>query len=296
LNETILPLVRDSQKSNKQANNQRFAREMSQYLKLENIFVGLDQIVQRLFGLRLQQTSFGPHEQWHPDVLRFELLNGDKVEGVIYFDLFSRPDKLSLSATYSIRFCTDHYGNRVPYCSVVTQIPKSDQEIQLLSPQHANLMFHEFGHALNVVLSRTRYQLAAGVRSSIDYVEMPSQLMENFLDDYRVLETFATHYATGEVISKELLENYRKTKSSAIEWQQTILWSAFDMKLHSNQSPNSRDAENLLAEVKSEFKAENVSLHEDFYHLVGYGAGYYCYALCKTQSEVLWKMFCKGSI
>lgn len=123
-------------------------------------------------------------------------------------DLFGRPNKTGGASNYTICFSTTR-NNKIPHVALVTsltdsfELKKTGKPVFLSFPE-VSTIFHEFGHALNTILSKTEYQHLAGVRSPIDFVETPSTLMEHFCRDYRVVRTFAEHYQTKEVCSSNI--------------------------------------------------------------------------------------------
>ena len=144
------------------------------------------------------------------------------------------------------------------------------------------------------MLARTKYHNCAGTRCKMDFVEIPSILMEYFASDYRVLSEFAMNYKTGEKISREAVDdiNLSKTLFSAIDLQQQIFHAKIDQEYH-GKHPLSASSTEILAELQNKYTVfpyvQGTSWQMYFSHLFGYGASYYTYIWSKAHASKIWQ-------
>lgn len=160
-------------------------------------------------------------------------------------------------------------------------------------------LFHEFGHALHSLLSRTEYQHFSGTRVALDLAETPSNLFEYYACDYRVLKTFAKHYSTGETIPEKLVESMQGAKKmfAATELQRQIFYALIDQTLFGDQLAGQRDTSSVVADLKSQYTSwrhvEGTHWQTRFSHLLNYGAGYYSYLYAKCFAATIWQKLCQ---
>ncbi|EFA82263.1 peptidase M3A and M3B domain-containing protein [Heterostelium album PN500] len=287
--------------------------ELSEYFSLENVLEGMSRVVHQLFGLKLKQIEMRPGESWNKDVIKLALLSRDEgIIGYIYMDLWQRPNKASLGVNYVMELgyrkrnfnlvtgdvpMMEDYN--VPKVALVCSFGSKNQTNQFRSLLHhcdLEVMFHEFGHSLHTVLSRGDFQHLCGTRGPVDFVEIPSTLMEHFTWDHKILRQFANHYSSGRTLSSEMINAYKETKDifKGIETQKLISLAMFDLILH-GKHPNIKTP----SEIMSILQQKNLKIAGDvgdsflsgFSHLYFYGSSYYCYLLSKYNSEKIWKNF-----
>jgi len=300
--------------------------DLSDYFSLGHCMDGLNLVVSNLFGLQLKLVPMDQNESWHSSVRKLEVSHEHQgLIGYVYLDLFPRPYKFNHSATFAIRFpkvissevtvgrvalvCNfggnDRNRSRNSSYNNGTRDHDSGQRFSsplLLSHSEAETLFHEFGHCLSGLLSRTSYFHLSGTRAPLDFVEMPSTLMEFFVWDHRVVRKFARHYVTGKVLPEETLQSLRRSKNafSAMDTQQQVCYALLDQRLHSCH-PLGMSTSDLYKELKNKHTlvpyVENTHWHSRFGHLVGYGAGYYSYLFCRMFSSNIWfKLFEKDPL
>ena len=180
--------------------------EIKPYLNLDRMIEAAFYTAQRLFGLSFSQRTDVP--VWHPDVRVWEVRaqDGGKI-GLFFGDYFARPSKRSGAWMTSLRDQEKLAGDIRPLIVNVCNFSKAaDGEPTLLSFDDARTLFHEFGHALHGLLSSVTYPHIAGTSVATDFVELPSQLYEHWLEQPDVLRRFARHYQTGEPMPEELLQ------------------------------------------------------------------------------------------
>jgi intermediate peptidase len=171
--------------------------------------------------------------------------------------------------------------------------------VALLNHHEVETLFHEFGHGLHSLLSRTTFQHLSGTRAAMDFVETPSHLFENYAWDPQFLPIMARHYATGEVISEDTVQKLIKSRNQfrCIETQSQILYALFDQALFGVPNPNRGSTTDLFAKLHRENNvpyAEGTHWHSRFGHLVTYGAGYYGYLYSQVFAADIWKHSFQG--
>lgn len=261
--------------------------KLKPYFKLENVIQGVFTISERLYDLHFEEIS--TIDKYHQDVLTYKVTNdkGDLVS-IFYADFFPRPGKRNGAwmTSYKPQYVKNGENSR-PHISIVCNFTKpTKSKPSLLTFNEVTTLFHEFGHALHGMLANTTYPSLSGTSVFWDFVELPSQVLENWCYEKEALELFATHYETGEVIPMDLIEKI-KASSTFHEGMQTLRQLSFgllDMSWHGGESP-----ETIKSVKEHELKAfENTKLYPDvaencmstsFSHIFqgGYSSGYYSY-------------------
>ena len=262
------------------------------YLNLDRIIEAAFYTAQRLFGLRFVPRGDVP--VWHPDVRVWEVRGADGAKvGLFFGDYYARPSKRSGAWMTSLRDQEKLSGDVRPQIVNVCNFVKApDGEPTLLSFIDALTLFHEFGHALHGLLSDVTYPKIAGTNVATDFVELPSQLYEHWLQEPDVLRRFARHYRTGEAMPEELLRRLIAARNfnkgfSTVEY---IACAVVDLDFHSLAAPQDVDATAFEAQALARIGMpdEIVMRHRPphFAHIFsggGYAAAYYSY----MWSEVL---------
>jgi peptidyl-dipeptidase Dcp len=261
--------------------------QLKPYFKLENVINGVFIVAEKLFGLQFEVDK--TIDTYHEDVKTYRVLDdAGELVAVFYADFHPRPGKRG--GAWMTSFKPQQIKNDVndrPHISNVCNFTKpTATKPSLLTFNEVTTLFHEFGHGLHGMLANTHYKGLSGTNVSWDFVELPSQILENWCYEKETLELFATHYETGEVIPMELIE---KIKASATfhEGMQTLRQLSFgmlDMSWHAGELPET------IKSVKAFEKAAfgDTDLYPDtpetcmstaFSHIFqgGYSAGYYSY-------------------
>ena len=260
--------------------------ELKLYFSLESVRQGAFDVATKLFGITFKQLDNMP--VYHPEVEVYEVLESDGSHiGVFYVDYFPREAKRPGAWMSSFRSQSTKEGERIG--PVITNVcnftkPVGDQPA-LLTYDEANTLFHEFGHALHGLLSNVTYRSLAGTAVSRDFVELPSQVMENWAEDPAVLKEYAKHYQTGETIPDELIAKLESagTFGQGFATVEYLASSILDFDYHTITSPITVSAQEF--ETASMTKAglidEIIPRHSSTYfqHIFsgGYSAGYYSY-------------------
>ena len=266
--------------------------EIKPYLNLDRMVEAAFYTAGRLFGLRFTERSDVP--VWHPDVRVWEVRGSDGSEvGLFFGDYFARPSKRSGAWMTSLREQEKLAGDIRPLIINVCNFAKApDGEPTLLSFDDARTLFHEFGHALHGLLSSVTYPAISGTNVATDFVELPSQLYEHWLEQPDVLRRFAKHYQTGVAIPEDLLRRLIAARNfgqgfATVEY---VASAIVDLDFHSLTSPQTIDPGVFEADALSRIgmPTEIAMRHRPphFAHVFsggGYAAAYYSY----MWSEVL---------
>lgn len=176
-----------------------------QYLPLDRMLEAMFWAAGRVHGLSFEELPYAP--RLHPSIRVFEVRRADESVGVLYADLFHRPGKAHGSHQHQMRSAESFRGRVLPISNMVSGLPPSPPGKPVLLPwEYANVLFHEFGHALHMLLNRARYPSLGSLQVAWDLVELPSLLNEYWLRDRELLARFARHHATGEPMPGALIE------------------------------------------------------------------------------------------
>ena len=261
-------------------------QELAPYFSIEGVREGIFMVTNKLWGLKFNQLTNIP--VYHPDVTSWEVMEADGTHlGVLFMDMHPRSSKRGGAWMTSYRPQTMKDGKRVaPVISIVCNFTKPTSTTPaLLTFDEVTTFFHEFGHALHGLLSDVKYKSLAGTSVSRDFVELPSQVMENWAADPIVLKMYAKHYKTGAVIPDELIEKLEKaaTFGQGFATTEYLASSLLDMDYHSITSPISGKATDYEANsmkkygLTSAITPRHSSTHFSHVFSGGYSAGYYSY-------------------
>ena len=267
--------------------------ELRPYFELQRVVAGMFDIFSRILNIQVIEEPGVPG--WDPAVKYYRVQDGSsgKLLGGFYTDWFPRENKrggawMDSLVTGNPEMDQPHLGL---ICGNLT--PPTEDRPSLLTHREVETIFHEFGHLLHHVLSHVPIKSLSGTNVPWDFVELPSQIMENWCMERQALNTFARHYQTGEPIPDELFEKMQRARTfrSANMQMRQLGFATVDLKLHREYDPESGDllayARDILAKfVPAELPAD-YGMIASFTHLfaspVAYGAGYYSY----KWSEVL---------
>jgi peptidyl-dipeptidase Dcp len=265
--------------------------EIKPYLQLDKMIAAAFYVAERLFGLRFAVRDDVP--VYHPDVRVWDVRGPDRRHlGLFFGDYFARSSKRSGAWMTTLRDQHKLNGDVRPLVVNVMNFAKSEGEPTLLSFDDARTLFHEFGHGLHGLLSDVTYPMIAGTNVLRDFVELPSQLFEHWLEQPEILRRFATHYRTGEAMPEDLLARLLRTQSfnQGFATAELVASAFVDMDFHLADPDVAADAGAVEGRTRSKMglPEEIVLRHRPphFLHIFagdGYAAGYYSY----LWSEVL---------
>jgi len=255
------------------------------YFKMENVRKGAFDVAEKLYGIRFVKRN--DTQVYHPDVEVFEVLEADGTHlGIFYSDYYPRDGKRSGAWSSSFRSQSNIEGNFItPLVYNVGNFAKpTADKPSLMSMDEVETLFHELGHGLNSLFGNTIY--SGSRRVPRDFVELPSQIMENWARDPAVLKTYALHYETGKPITQELIDKLEDSKhfNQGFMTVEYLAASFLDMDWHVLTDTSERDAAEfekesmekmgLISEIESRYQSTN------FGHIFssgGYSSGYYSY-------------------
>ena len=277
--------------------------EVRAYFPAETVVRGALDVFQEMLGLEFRELSA---RSYHPDVRLFEAVDKDtgKVLGRFYLDLYARPGKdTQAAAAYPLvsgRELPDG-GYRDPVSVLAANFFKpSAGQPSLLPHSEVEIFFHEFGHLMHMTLGRRRHPQFSGANVALDFVEVPSQLMENLVWRPEVLERISGHYQDpSRKLPPDLLARILASRNvdSALIMLKDVALSALDMAYHTAAGPIDTTA--LLRRVYSEFglsqPTPGTRFQATFEHIVdGYEAGYYGYPWSRSFAQDIFSFFERG--
>jgi oligopeptidase A len=256
------------------------------YFKLENVLNGAFTVANKLFGLTFKEIS--TIDKYHADVQTFEVIDEkNELVALFYADFFPRKGKRNGAwmTSFKPQYIQNGINERPHISNVCNFTPPTPTKPSLLTFNEVTTLFHEFGHGLHGMLANTTYPSLSGTSVYWDFVELPSQMMENWCYEPEALALFAKHYETGEIIPQEYVEKIKES-ASFLEGMATLRQLSFgllDMAFH---SANPTEITDIKAFEKTAF--EGTSLYPDvaencmsvsFSHIFqgGYSSGYYSY-------------------
>ncbi len=260
--------------------------KLKPYFKLENVINGAFTVANKLFGLQFEEIN--TVDKYHEDVLTYKVTDSEgELVSIFYADFFPRSGKRNGAwmTSYKPQMIKNGVNER-PHVSIVCNFTKpTKSKPSLLTFNEVTTLFHEFGHALHGMLANTTYPSLSGTSVFWDFVELPSQVLENWCYEEESLKLFATHYETGDIIPMELVE---KIKASATfhEGMQTLRQLSFgmlDMSWHGIDPTAITNVKTHESEAFGETKlypdVEENCMSTAFAHIFqgGYSSGYYSY-------------------
>jgi oligopeptidase A len=285
------------------------------YFPLESVIQGMFEVVHRLYGISVVETKGVP--VWEPHVKYYEIYDqtrpgGMDLIGAFYADWFPRENKRGGAWMDTLITAEAHGGEadrQDPHLGLIcgNLTPPSQDTPSLLNHREVETIFHEFGHLLHHCLSRVELRGFAGVNVAWDFVELPSQIMENWTWEREALDVFARHYLTGASIPGELLEKMRNARNfrAANAQMRQLGFGLVDLALHREISPGSNvDLLSFARDILQQFSParlpEDYAMIVSFTHLfaspVGYGAGYYSYKWAEVLDADAFTQFQKTGI
>ena len=261
--------------------------EISQYFEINNVRDGIFMVVEKLWGLQFIERSDVP--VYHPDATAWEVLEADGTHlGILYMDMHPRASKRggAWMSSYRKQY-VDQDGRFVhPVITIVCNFtaPTAGQPA-LLTFDEMTTFFHEFGHALHGLMANTHYYSLSGTSVPRDFVELPSQVMENWAKHPDVMKEFAVHYETGETIPDELIDRIMASSNfnQGFATVEFLASGHLDMEYHTLTSYEPFTVEEFEANVQDKFNMmdeiyfRHGSTHFQHIFSGGYSAGYYSY-------------------
>ncbi len=270
------------------------------YFELNSVIGGVFGLATRLYGISFQENKEIP--VYHPDVTAYEVFDQDgSFLAVVYADFHPRAGKRSGAwmTSYKEQW-KDENGNSRPHISVVMNFTKpSGDKPALLSFSEVNTFLHEFGHALHGMFANTTYQSLSGTNVYWDFVELPSQIMENFAIEKDFLNTFAKHYETGENIPEEMIQRLVDASNFNVAYAclRQLSFGLLDMAWYTRTEPFNGDVKTYEKEAWKKTQIlpniEETCMTVQFSHIMagGYSAGYYSYKWAEVLDADAFSLF-----
>ena len=252
------------------------------YFELSSVVKAMFGLAGKLYGVELRRNPELP--VYHPDVEAYDVMREGQLLGTLLLDYFPRKDKRS--GAWMTNYVEEYEGVR-PVISLVTNFtPPSDDKPSLLTFDETTTLFHEFGHALHGLLTTVKYASLSGTNVEHDFVELPSQMNENWMRQRDFVKSFAKHYETGEVIGDDLLDAIERNALFLDGYGciRQLTFGYLDMKWHATDPETlPTDIEAVEAEARKGLEllphAAGTAMSPSFTHIFsgGYAAGYYGY-------------------
>lgn len=260
--------------------------QLKPYFKLENVIEGVFAISAKLFGLQFEQVY--DIDTYHKEVKTYRVLDTEgQFIALFYADFHPREGKRggAWMTSYKSQMIKEGVNDRPHISNVCNFTPSTPSKPSLLTFNEVTTLFHEFGHGLHGMLANTTYPSLSGTSVYWDFVELPSQMLENWCYEKEALALFATHYKTGEVIPMELVEKIKDsaTFQEGMQTMRQISFGLLDMAWH-GQDPTGikvvKDFESAVFKETSLYPATpETCMSTSFSHIFqgGYASGYYSY-------------------
>jgi thimet oligopeptidase len=250
------------------------------YFEYERVKQGVLDITGRMFGIQYRKVDDAP--VWHAEVDAYDVMEGERRLGRIYLDMHPREGKYKHYAQFTL--ANGAAGRQLPEGVLMCNFPRPvPGEPALMEHGSVRTFFHEFGHLLHHVLGgHTRWVGQSGVATEWDFVEAPSQMLEEWIWDLETLQTFARHHQTGAPLPATLLQQAKAADEygKGLWVRQQMFYAATSLEFHA-RDPRGLDTTKLMAELQDRYTpfhyVEGSYFHESFGHLDGYSAIYYTY-------------------
>ena len=276
------------------------------YFELGNVIRGVFGLATRLYGITFKENKEIP--VYHPDVKAYEVFDKDgKYLAVLYADFYPRKGKRG--GAWMTEFqgqWIDREGHNIrPHVSVVMNFTKpTDQKPALLTLGEVETFLHEFGHSLHGMFANTRFESLSGTNVWWDFVELPSQFMENYAVEKEFLRTFAFHYQTGEPIPDELIDRIIRSRNfmAAYGCLRQVSFGLLDMAYYTQKDEFSQDIMRFEKEAWKDAivmpQMPDTCMTVQFSHIMagGYAAGYYSYKWAEVLDADAFSVFKKNGI
>jgi thimet oligopeptidase len=269
------------------------SQEVRPYFPYERVKQGVLDLSARLFGVTFRPMKNAP--VWHPSVEGWEMYEGGRLTGRFYLDMHPRPGKYGHAAHFRIR--TGTTDGALPESALVCNFPGGEPgEPGLMDHAEVETFLHEFGHLMHSLLARQRWNGISGVRTEWDFVEAPSQMLEEWSWDPRVLAGFARHYQTGEPIPEDLVKQLHRATGfgRALDVRTQMTYARISLSFY-DRPPAKVDTDSIVDAVTQAYQPippmPGTHMQASFSHLNGYSAFYYTYMWSLVIAKDLFSRF-----
>lgn len=265
-------------------------KNSGKHFPLSACLKGLRFVTKSLFDVDIESTDINPGEVWHDSVQKYTFKREGEILGILYCDWLNRSDKLAFDCQFTIQGGRERRDGS--YQIPISTLSLSFHSNPPLLTQHAlENLFHEMGHALHSILGRSPYQNTSGTRCSTDFAEIPSNLMELFLKDERIISSF-----TDTTVSR----NFSSNLFPAFKTQEQILYSVMDQVFH-GPHPLDSSTNEIFSRLHDRYSViphtSGTSWYLRFSHLYTYAGKYYSYLWSRSVANLIWKKcFCSNPL
>jgi thimet oligopeptidase len=264
------------------------------YFPFDRVKQGVLDVTERMFGLEFRRVEGAA--VWHPSVELYEVREGGRFLGRFFLDLHPRPGKFNHAAKFTIH--QGAAGIQTPQHALVCNFPGGTPgDPGLMEHSDVQTFFHEFGHLLHSILGgQGRWEPISGTRTERDFVEAPSQMLEEWCWNPRVLATFARHYQTGEPIPADMVQRMKRADAfgRALQVATQAYYSAVSLEIY-NRPPDQVNTDRVVASLEPRFtpvpRMADTHMQTSFGHLDGYSAVYYTYMWSLVISKDMFSAF-----
>ncbi len=268
------------------------------YFAFDRVKQGLFDVTSKLYGVTYRPVSV---PTWDKSVEAYEMLEGGKLIGRFYLDMHPRKDKYNHAAEFPIR--SGVTGRQIPEASLICNLPGGEPgDPGLMTHDDVETFFHEFGHLVHALVSgRHNWIGISGISTEQDFVEAPSQMLEEWTWDPKTLQTFAKHYQTNEPIPTALVTRMRRASEfgKAINVRQQMVYAKLSLSVY-DRDPKSVDTTAMVKELINKYTStpyvEGTHFQTSFGHLDGYSAVYYTYMWSLVIAKDMFSQFDRGNL
>jgi thimet oligopeptidase len=269
------------------------AQEARRYFAYDRVEQGMLDVAARIFGVGFRRVEGVP--VWHPSVKVFEMLENGKIVGRFYFDMHPRPGKFNHAAMFAVRTGTT---SQLPEAALVCNLPGGvPGDPGLMEAEDVRTVFHEFGHLMHhLSASHHRWVGISGITTEWDFVEAPSQMLEEWMRDPATLASFAKDYQTGEPIPADLVARMNRATDfgKALGVRRQMVFARISLGLH-DRPPGAISPDSLVTETQARYEPfppmPGTHFEAGFGHLTGYSAIYYTYMWSLVIAKDLFSTF-----
>ena len=254
------------------------SQQLRPYFQYKRVQQGILDLTARMFGVRFRKAQL---PVWHESVEAFEMLEGGRVIGRFYLDMHPREEKYKHAAAFPLKVGME--GAQIPEAALVCNFPGGDGSAGLMDHNNVETFLHEFGHLLHHLFAGKGQQWVtqSGIATEWDFVEAPSQLLEEWAWEFEVLKTFAKN-AADEVIPEELVSKLRRSRDfgKGLFVSHQMYYAALSLGFY-DRDPKDLDTTALAVELQAKYSpfayVDGTHFQVSFGHLFGYSATYYTY-------------------
>ncbi len=265
------------------------------YFEYSRVMQGILDLTSRMYGITYKRVTTA--KVWHPDVAVYDVFDGGKLLGRIYFDMFPRENKYKHYATFNL--ATGKEGYRLPEYVLVCNFPQATDGPGLMERDDVITFFHEYGHLLHGIF-RGNTKWATGDLEN-DFIEAPSQMFEEWPKDPAILQSFARHYKTNQPIPAELAKKAEAADEfgRALGVRMQMFYAAISLNYY-NRDPQGLDTTKLMAQLQERYTpfkyVPETHMQTAFDHLNGYSAVYYTYMWSLVIAKDMFTEFNQGGL